>query len=52
MKKLQLTLLALLSFTAAGAQTILSEDFETGNTGDNPTPVAAGQSPGVVAKLV
>ena len=43
MKKLQLTLLALLSMTAAGAQTILSEGFETGNTGDATTPVAAGQ---------
>lgn len=43
MKKLQLTLLALLSMTAANAQTILSEGFETGNTGDATTPVAAGQ---------
>lgn len=42
MKKIQLTLLALLTITAGSAQTILSEDFETGNTGGNPTPVAAG----------
>lgn len=43
MKKFLLTSLALLSFGALNAQTILSEDFETGNTGSSPTPVAAGQ---------
>ena len=43
MKKIYLTLLALLSLSVAQAQTILSEDFETGNTGSTPTPVAAGE---------
>ncbi len=43
MKKFLLTSLALLSFGALNAQTILTEDFETGNTGSSPTPVAAGQ---------
>ena len=45
MKKLQLTLLSLLMFTAASAQTILSEDFETGNTNKDAAvrPVAAGE---------
>ncbi|MBQ9356711.1 MAG: choice-of-anchor J domain-containing protein [Prevotella sp.] len=43
MKRLQLTLLALLALTAGSAQTILTEDFETGNTGSKPTPVAAGE---------
>ena len=44
MKKLQLSLLALLTCTVASAQTILSEDFETGNTSKEPArPVAAGE---------
>ena len=43
MKKLQLTLLALLSIASTQAQTILSEDFETGNTGSSPRPVAVGE---------
>ncbi len=43
MKKLYFTLIALLSLSVAQAQTILSEDFETGNTGSALTPVAAGE---------
>ena len=44
MKKSILSLLALLMATTGSAQTtILSEDFETGNTGNQPTPVAAGE---------
>ena len=38
-----MSLLALLSLSVAQAQTILSEDFETGNTGNALTPVAAGE---------
>ncbi|MBO7140560.1 MAG: dockerin type I repeat-containing protein [Prevotella sp.] len=43
MKKIYLSLVALLSFSVADAQTILFEDFETGNTGSQLTPVAAGE---------
>ena len=43
MKKIYMSLLALLSLSVAQAQTILSEDFETGNTGNALTPVAAGE---------
>ncbi len=44
MKKSVLSLFALLMATTGSAQTtILSEDFETGNTGNQPTPVAAGE---------
>ena len=43
MKKIYLSLLALLSLSVAQAQTILYEDFETGNTGKDLTPVAAGE---------
>ena len=43
MKKIYLSLLAMLSLSVAQAQTILSEDFETGNTGKDLTPVAAGE---------
>ena len=43
MKKIYLSLLAMLSLSVAQAQTILSEDFETGNTGNDLTPVAAGE---------
>ena len=42
MKKFLLTACALAAVTAAGAQTILSEDFETGNTGSALRPVAKG----------
>lgn len=42
MKKYYLPLAALTLAIGAQAQTILSEDFETGNTGNNPQPVAAG----------
>ena len=42
MKKLTLTLLAAAAALSANAQTILSEDFETGNTGSAPQPVAVG----------
>ena len=43
MKKIYLSLVALLSLSVADAQTILFEDFETGNTGSQLTPVAAGE---------
>ena len=43
MKKIYLSLLAMLSLSVAQGQTILSEDFETGNTGKDLTPVAAGE---------
>lgn len=43
MKKLYLTMAGLLCLSAANAQTILSEDFETGNKGDTPLPVAVGE---------
>lgn len=42
MKKFYLALLGLALAASAPAQTILDEDFETGNTGENPTPVAKG----------
>lgn len=42
MKKFYLALLGLALAASAPAQTILDEDFETGNTGQNPTPVAKG----------
>ena len=42
MKRLIVTMLAALTITGAQAQTILSEDFETGNTGSSPQPVAKG----------
>lgn len=41
-KEFLLAILALAGTGALGAQTILSEDFETGNTGTQLTPVAAG----------
>lgn len=43
MKLLISTVLAMTSVMGLSAQTILSEDFETGNTGDKPTPVTVGQ---------
>lgn len=45
MKKICLSLLGMAlaaGVTAQAQDVILSEDFETGNTGDNPTPVAKG----------
>jgi hypothetical protein len=42
MRKLYLALAGLFCLGTVSAQTILSEDFETGNTGDTPQPVAAG----------
>lgn len=41
MKKLFTATLIALSFTGLHAQTLLEEGFETGNTGDKPTPVAS-----------
>ena len=43
MKKVFLTMIALLAVVAGKAQTILSEDFETGNTSTPGQPVAAGE---------
>ena len=43
MKKSYCLLLGLFAFCSAQAQTILNEDFETGNTGNALTPVAAGE---------
>ncbi len=40
MRKFYMTMLAALALTTLQAQTILDEDFETGNTGNSPTPVA------------
>ena len=42
MKKFTITLLAAAAALTASAQTILSEDFETGNTGSSPLPLTAG----------
>ena len=43
MKKTILSLVAALTCWTASAQVILQEDFETGNTGSKPRPVAVGE---------
>lgn len=43
MRKFYFTMAALLCLGTASAQTILSEDFETGNKGDTPRPVTVGE---------
>lgn len=43
MKKSILSLVAALTCLTASAQVILQEDFETGNTGSKPQPVAVGE---------
>lgn len=43
MKKSFFSLVALLACLTTSAQVILQEDFETGNTGSKPQPVAAGE---------
>lgn len=43
MKKAGLVMIAMLTLTTAWAQTILTENFETGNTGDHPTPITVGE---------
>ncbi len=40
MRKFYLTMLSALALSTVQAQTLLDEDFETGNTGSSPTPVA------------